>query len=750
MEEIMKSKPSKELSIRINRCRKRQEVIWMSCLASASGRIIEPHYYQDWHESHEGSLGKHRSSLPFGIEYPTKTDWEDWRRALNSLTFQGPDLLLSVGKWRHPSLRTWRYWLDESGDTMTAVGDKETLVYSARTNQVRGHRKFEFSHAVASTAASTTGEERTVASIIHGPNGDLTLVSSCALQESVTDEAQPDIIDLLDEWGGTWMWEKLDYEEDLGWLSEALIAGSLVCVTDGSYDRARARDISGAGWIIYCVRSRKSVRGAFAERSNSASSYRGELLGMLAIHLFLLAVEESGGLEGGAAEVHCDNKGAIYTFDKEGKRVPSGAKNADIQRVLRRIKARMKGKHSRHHVKAHQDDHKRRSQLSLAAQLNCVCDDMAKDAVKESRVALDDDGLMKDSRTDRLPLELASLMIGTTKQTTDVAKDLRYLIGKSRAKPLMTETGVMSADAFDLVQWDDLRRALDGKPRMYQLWYAKQGSGYCGTGKNMQQWQMTTNSRCPNCNKPKEDAAHLNVCNSIDRKRLLQRSIGELEVWMEDHNTHPDILEFVPQYVAHRGDRRLASFDWVSKGFRAVAEEQDRIGWRNFTEGKIAERFRLFQESHLLSQDTRMTIDSWMKGLIEQLLSLTHSQWIFRNITKHHSVNGTIQLEKRASVMKEIERQLDMGMGSLPEDSRCLLEIDTTILYRGSSEDQQYWLFAIIAARQAAKAALSISKGETKSWVDVCRDKRYQAAKSQTPLPDNTGDEQRLNPQAEE
>jgi len=124
-------------------------------------------------------------------------------------------------------------------------------------------------------------------------------------------------------------------------------------------------------------------------------------------------------------------------------------------------------------VKARQDDHKQQSQLSLAAQLNCECDDMAKDAVKESRMALDDDRLVKDSRTDRLPLELASLMIGTIKQTTDVAKDLRYLIGKSRAKPLMTKTGVMSADAFDLVQWDDLQRALDSKPRMYQLWYAK-------------------------------------------------------------------------------------------------------------------------------------------------------------------------------------------------------------------------------------------------------------------------------------
>ena len=76
MEEIIKGKPSKELSTSINRCRKRQEVIWMSGLASASSRIIEPHYYEDWRDSHEGTLGKHCSILPFGKEYPTKNDWK--------------------------------------------------------------------------------------------------------------------------------------------------------------------------------------------------------------------------------------------------------------------------------------------------------------------------------------------------------------------------------------------------------------------------------------------------------------------------------------------------------------------------------------------------------------------------------------------------------------------------------------------------------------------------------------------------
>jgi len=78
------------------------------------------------------------------------------------------------------------------------------------------------------------------ASIIYGSADDLTLSSLIVKQDSPKTEGHPDIIDLRDEWGGNWMWDKLVYDKDLQWLSEALTAGSLVCVMDGSYDRARA------------------------------------------------------------------------------------------------------------------------------------------------------------------------------------------------------------------------------------------------------------------------------------------------------------------------------------------------------------------------------------------------------------------------------------------------------------------------------------------------------------------------------
>ena len=65
----------------------------------------------------------------------------------------------------------------------------------------------------------------------------------------------------------------------------------------------------------------------------------------------------------------------------------------------------------------------------------------------------------------------------------------------------------------------------------------------------------------------------------------------------------------------------------------------------------------------------------WMRGFVSQLLQLTHLQCIYKNISKHYKINGMIKLAARTDVIKEIDRQLNMGVGSLPAECKCLLEI---------------------------------------------------------------------------
>ena len=71
----------------------------------------------------------------------------------------------------------------------------------------------------------------------------------------------------------------------MAWLATALKQGTAVMVTDGSFNKSLAPDISGAGWMIACTTRRKMLNGWFYERSLKAGSYHGELLESVAVHL---------------------------------------------------------------------------------------------------------------------------------------------------------------------------------------------------------------------------------------------------------------------------------------------------------------------------------------------------------------------------------------------------------------------------------------------------------------------------------
>ncbi len=89
--------------------------------------------------------------------------------------------------------------------------------------------------------------------------------------------------------GGTWMWDYvLDVTSEPSWLQLALERGTSVLATDGSYNRKRGPNVSGAGWVIACWRSGNILKGSCFEFSSNVSSNRGEFLGLVAIHTLVL------------------------------------------------------------------------------------------------------------------------------------------------------------------------------------------------------------------------------------------------------------------------------------------------------------------------------------------------------------------------------------------------------------------------------------------------------------------------------
>ena len=130
---------------------------------------------------------------------------------------------------------------------------------------------------------------------------------------------------------------------------------------------------------------------------------------------------------------------------------------------------------------------------------------------------------------------------------------------------------------------------------------------------------------------------------------------------MRDQHTHPEIAHWIPLYILRQGYVKLIDIEQtdryhqhLSQAMRRAAHPQDTIGWKHLLEGKVSLHPRRLQESFLVGCATLLTIDDWMRGFITKLLKISHSQWIYWNLTKHHASQGTITLKAREDLMKEV------------------------------------------------------------------------------------------------
>lgn len=284
------------------------------------------------------------------------------------------------------------------------------------------------------------------------------------------------------------MWEHLEGKHtDMSWINRAMLNNTAIMVTDGSYNK-RAPTISGAGWLLACTQSHLMVRGSFYEESQTASSYRGELLGLTAIHhLAAFALEFYGHTEA-TGSIHCNNKGALHQASLKRKRVRMGCKHSDLLQNLRYTKSKHNFITTYTHVKAHQDDIYSFKDLPLVQQFNVICDTLAKQAVQAAMTK----SSTRDALQQLLPCEQAALIVGGQKQTTDISTDLQFHLGMREAQKFFTRPirgrgnsnkgGLgWSPGRFDCIDWTALHKKVTQKPEMYRVWLSKQTIGICAT-----------------------------------------------------------------------------------------------------------------------------------------------------------------------------------------------------------------------------------------------------------------------------
>ena len=191
--------------------------------------------------------------------------------------------------------------------------------------------------------------------------------------------APTNFLDVLRGWGQTWIWDDLKVTGGTDWISQAISENCLLAVTDSSYIKEHYPELCSTAFILECSKGRGRLVGALAEASVAANAYRGELLGLMAVHLLLLAVETmSPGLKGSAA-IYLDCLGALGRVAKlPPYRIPSRCRHSDILKTTMVNCTNLSCQREYHHVTAHQDNHTWWENLTRTAQLNSACDAGAK------------------------------------------------------------------------------------------------------------------------------------------------------------------------------------------------------------------------------------------------------------------------------------------------------------------------------------------------------------------------------------
>ena len=109
---------------------------------------------------------------------------------------------------------------------------------------------------------------------------------------------------------------------------------------------------------------------------------------------------------------------------------------------------------------------------------------------------------------------------------------------------------------------------------------------------------------------------------------------------------------------------------FMSPQFKALAAtSHGLIGWRDFMVGNISTHFYAIQSFHLAMSSSYLNSEDWTKQFISRILQLTHSQWIFWNISLYDKTHGFLRNKKADEILQLINEFTEVAPEEVPEDS---------------------------------------------------------------------------------
>jgi hypothetical protein len=165
---------------------------------------------------------------------------------------------------------------------------------------------------------------------------------------------------------------------------------------------------------------------------------------------------------------------------------------------------------------------------------------------------------------------------------------------------------------------------------------------------------------CSNCNQANKQAGHLPCCPNEGCTTHYRNSVANLDKLLSEGHTDLYLAHYTIEYLRGRGKAAFSSFD-LPAHHHLLAGHQVDISWRKHAGGedlngvppdsrRICSRCR--HPPHCGLMRTRQ--------FISRLLHISHSQWIYRNITLQNAGYGAMALQKLTRMLQKIDRYMEL------------------------------------------------------------------------------------------
>eukprot|EP00956_Cyclotella_meneghiniana_P008125 scaffold10809_cov23-Cyclotella_meneghiniana.AAC.4 len=298
----------------LNRVRLHQQVSFLSDIVNASGGELDERYLKKRPRNERWSV------IDFPKENPAASDFRLWAVAIRRVVPTGGLSDVRLGRMLHSGYKLWEWRVNRTEQYLLHYTKGKMDVYEPASASRR-----RWQCVVSDCEPEVLGLP---CSVRNQDGSTVTVVASA--EPPVPEERPRTICEVLGEWG----------------------------VTDGSYIKEITREACSSGFVLECTAGRGRIIGSFPEQSKDACAYRGELLGLLAIHLVLLAANKLEPQLQGSVEIVSDCLGALSRVSNlPDDRLPSGCKHSDILKVIM-TQCNYTFTCKYEHVDAHQDEKK--------------------------------------------------------------------------------------------------------------------------------------------------------------------------------------------------------------------------------------------------------------------------------------------------------------------------------------------------------------------------------------------------------